>query len=201
VLDSAMVTAGARQYVATIDPTLASELPTLPSIPIRLPTAEVPIVSHVRATTDAWVPRLFAIAIVCFLGALVFGNRVRIVRYAGIWAILAGLFWMATPTWVSWASDAWVPGHQAVVHALFRGVGGSVHAAAIDLIVMGVLATTATIVLSNLRRTRLALPRLKPRRTPAVRNDHQYPNAARRFGFRGWARSEADAPEEVSARR
>jgi hypothetical protein len=194
VLDTAMVTSVARQYLTTIDPTLAAEIPTLPSIPVRLPTAEVPVASHVRATTDSWVPRLELIAVVCLLGALVFGERARVLRWAGIWAICAGLFWMAAPTLVSWMTDAWVPGHRAIVHALFRGVSGSVQAVAVNLIVLGVLATAASIVLSILNS-----PKHRGKGgTPSAGDDHQHPDGARRFGYKG--RSQSEAPAKAPAR-
>jgi hypothetical protein len=148
----------------------------------------------VRATTDQWVPRLELVAIVCLIGALVFGKRTNVMLAAGIWAIGAGLFWMATPTLVGWMTDAWVPGHRAIVHALFRGVSGSVRAVAVNLIVMGALATAASIVISILQGSK----HRSPGRPGTTGRDHQHPDAARRFGYKG--RTPSKEPARSSGR-
>src|SRR3954469_8408304 len=78
VLDTAIVTTAARQYLATVDPALAAQVPTIPSSPMSLPAAEIPVASQVRVATDHWVPRLELIAITCVIGALVFGERAKV---------------------------------------------------------------------------------------------------------------------------
>ena len=197
VVDSGMVTAAAKQYLSTVNPTLAAQIPTIPSIPIKLPAAEIPIASRLRATTDAWVPRLELVAVACLIGALVFGERHRVARRAGLWAIGAGISWLLTPALVTWAADTWVPGHGAIVHALFRGVDGSVNTVATNFIVMGGITTVLTIVYSILLDRR----RVKP--TPVVAtvaDTHVHPDAARRFGY-GRDRDTVHAPAPTAARR
>ena len=149
---------------------------------MNLPAAEVPVASRLRATADNWTPRLELVAVACLIGALVFGNRPRVVRWAGMWSVGAGASWMAAPAVVTWAADAWVPGQSAIVQALFKGVGGSVNSAATDLIVGGALTIVASATVSILMHHKSRRP---ARATTAVADTHQYPDAAGRFGYKG----------------
>jgi hypothetical protein len=144
VIDTTTLVAAVRFDLGGVDPVMAKAIPNVAAGQIKLPKAQIPLARQARTFANRWVGWLSLGALFGFVIAFLLGERERVLRRAGGWALGAGLAWAAIPPLITAAADAWVKSQAAVVKAIVHGVTGTVTATATLLAVAGV----AMIVLS-----------------------------------------------------
>jgi hypothetical protein len=87
----------------------------LPVSGVPLPRVELGWMSGVRSAVSAAVLPLALMATVLFAIGFALGDRAWALRRLGIWAILAGAFWLVIPPLLVWMARRWAPGADAVV--------------------------------------------------------------------------------------
>lgn len=120
-------------------------------VPERLPVPGVPLprtqlgwMDGVRGAISAAVAPLALLAAGLFLLAFVIGDRARVLRRFGTWAMFAGSAWVLIPPLLVWAVRRWAPGADAVAGvALGEAIAGLV-VPAIVLVLAGVTALVAS---------------------------------------------------------
>ena len=153
-------------------------------LPERLPVSGVPLprtqldwMDDVRAAIDAAVLPLALAAAALFAMAFAIGDRARVLRRLGVWAILAGLVWVAVPPVVVWAARRWATGADAVVSVAVDEAITGLLPVALALVVGGALATVASFAVgatperapAGARRPRAAAPVPRTAATTAPR--------------------------------
>jgi hypothetical protein len=146
VIDTATLVTAVRYYLANVDPVMAKAIPPMTSGQIKLPKAQIPLARQARTFANRWVGWLSLGALLGFVLAFLIGERARVLRRAGGWALGAGLTWAVIPPLITAAADAWVKSQAAVVKAIVHGVTGTVTATATGLAVAGVAAIVVSFV-------------------------------------------------------
>jgi hypothetical protein len=138
------------QFAATAPPGVAEGLPPLPD---RLPVAGVPLpraqlgwMADVRSAISAAVVPLAVLAVVLFAVALAIGDRRRVLRRIGVWAILAGASWVVIPPALVWLTRRWAPGADAVASAALDEAVSGLLPVAVVLAAVGALALVGSFV-------------------------------------------------------
>jgi hypothetical protein len=154
--------------VATTPGLDAAALPTdrlvVPAVP--LPRSDVPGIGPARRAIAAATAPLALLALAGLMVGLVSGERRWAMRRFGLWAVLAGVAWVAIPAAVTWAARRWASGADAVIAvAVEEGISG-LQPAAIALVLAG-LATYAGSFLIPSTIGRSAAPPV-PARIPAA---------------------------------
>jgi hypothetical protein len=137
----------------------------------RIPVAGVPLprtqlgwMSDVRSTIAAAVLPLALLSAGLFAIAFAIGDRARVLRRLGVWAVLAGASWVVIPPMLVWLARRWAPGADAVVAvALDEAVSGLL-VVALALVGCGVLAFGASYTVGPARE-----PTRAPARAPVER--------------------------------
>lgn len=132
------------QFTATAPPGAADGLPPVPD---RLPVAGVPLprarlgwMADVRSAVAVAVLPLALLAAALFAVAFAIGDRRRVLRRLGIWAILAGAAWIVLPPALVWLTRRWAPGADAVASAALDEAVAGLLPVAIVLAVIGAAA-------------------------------------------------------------
>lgn len=146
----------------------------------RLPVADVPLprtqldsMGSVREAISVSLLPLALVAAGAFIGAFVAGERRRVLRRLGIWAVTAGLVWVVLPPTLVWAARRWTPGADAVLAvALDEAVSGLLPVA-LGLVIAGVVVIGGSFVVAPEGERR---PTRQPRDT--ARRTGSWPDAA-----------------------
>jgi hypothetical protein len=146
VIDTATLVTAVRYYLINVDPVMAKAIPPMTSGQIKLPKAQIPLARQARTFANRWVGWLSLGAVLGFALAFLVGERARVVRRAGGWALGAGLTWAVIPPLITAAADAWVKSQAAVVKAIVHGVTGTVTVTATVLAIAGVAAIVLSFV-------------------------------------------------------
>ena len=165
-INTTLLVEAVNRSLGVADPTLAAQLTKAAPKSVALPDVEIPFVGAAHRFATAWVPRLALIAVLLGGVALVAGDRLRVLRRIGVWAVGAGLLWVLVPRGFIWLAEQWAPGNAAVVRAVLRGATGVVTAMATLLVLGGAAAIGASIV-----GGRLSFPAGRGQRDPRDRRD------------------------------
>ena len=149
-IDTTLLIDTVSRGVSVANPGLAAQLTSATPKSIALPDVEIPLAARIRRFVTTAVPRLAIVAILLAAVAFMTGDRARMLRRAGTWAIGAGLMWVLLPRIAIWAAEQWAPGNAAVVRALLRGATGVVTAMATLLLLGGIAAAVAGFLLQRL---------------------------------------------------
>lgn len=124
-----------------------SPLPTrLPVGDVPLPRASIGWMDGVRNTISIAVGPLAILAAALFVIAFLIGERARVLRRFGVWAISAGLMWVVVPPLLVWAATRWAPGADSVVAAALDAATSGLLGVALLLVVGGVAAFVVSYV-------------------------------------------------------
>ena len=150
----------------------------LPPIPERLPVTGVPLprtrlgwMADVRSAISVAVVPLALLAVGLFAVAFAIGDRARVLRRLGIWAILAGASWIVLPPLAVWLTRRWAPGADAVAAAALDEAVAGLLPVAIALAVVGAAALTGSFAVPEpAARTAASRPAdVRPASPPARR--------------------------------
>jgi hypothetical protein len=137
------------RFVATAPPGTTEGL----AIPDRLPVTGVPLprtqltwMADVRSAIEMTVVPLALVAGGLFAVAFALGDRARVLRRAGVWAVLAGASWVVIPPFVVWLTRRWAPGADSVASAALGEATAGLLPAAIALTGIGVTAFALSFV-------------------------------------------------------
>jgi hypothetical protein len=147
--------------------------PTLPQEAVgpaqtadRLPVAGVPLprvqldwMSGVRSAIGASVVPLALVAVGAFAVAFSIGDRRRVLRRAGVWAVAAGLAWVVIPPVVVWAARRWTPGADAVVAVGLDEATSGLLGPSLALVAVGAAGFGLSFAVSPTRAVAGATPR------------------------------------------
>lgn len=115
----------------------ASTFP-VPGVPI--PSVELGWMASVRAAVEALVLPLTLLAALLFVAAYMIGERARVLRRFGWWAITAGVTWVVIPPILTWIARRWAPGADAVVAVITEEAVSGLVAVALTLMAGGAMA-------------------------------------------------------------
>jgi hypothetical protein len=136
--------------VAAVSPEIAAQLSAqLPEgvLPeITLPTFHPPGVDTARRAADSATGALALTAAALLVVAFALGERRRVLRGAGIWAVVAGVTWVLVPIGIVAGARAWASGADRIVEAAVRASVDGVAPVAIGLLVSGVVAIVLSLV-------------------------------------------------------
>jgi hypothetical protein len=149
-IDTTLLTNAVTKELGPLNPALAKQISGALPESIDLPEVEIPLAGRLRDFATAAVPRLTILAIGLGVLAFVTGDRPRVLRRVGTWAVGAGLLWVVLPRVIVWAAERWMPGSAAVVRAVLTGTTGVVTAMATILFLCGVGAVGASIALARM---------------------------------------------------
>ena len=135
-----------RDRLGVLTPEMAAQLPDGVLPEVTLPTFHPPGVGTVRTVADAATGALALAAVALLAVAFALGDRRRVLRRAGIWAILAGVFWTIIPIGIVAGARAWASDADAVVEAAVRASVDSVAPVAIGLLIIGGVAVMLSFV-------------------------------------------------------
>lgn len=138
----------------------------LPVVGVPLPRTRLGWMDDVRAVIGAATLPLALTAAALFVIAAVIGDPARVLRRFGVWAIVAGLSWVALPPLIVWLARRGAPGADAVVAAALDEAVSGLLGAALVLVLLGVVALGASFAVGPAGATRPAPP---PRRPAASR--------------------------------
>ena len=117
----------------------------------RIPVAGVPLprtqlgwMSDVRSAIAAAILPFALLSAGLFAIAFAIGNRARVLRRLGAWAVLAGASWVVIPPLLVWLARRWAPGADAVVAVALDEAVSGLFAVAIVLVVCGVFVFGAS---------------------------------------------------------
>ena len=157
-----VVLAAVTEQVAAVSPEIAGQLSAqLPEgvFPeITLPTFHPPGVDTARRVADSATGALALAAAALLVVAFALGERRRVLRRAGIWAVFAGVSWVLVPIGIVAGARAWASDADRIVEAAVRASVDGVAPVAIGLLVGGVVAIVLSLV-----------PALWPERTDVMR--------------------------------
>ena len=145
-IDTTLLIQAVNTSLAVVDPALATQLTSAAPKSVELPDVEIPYAGAAHRFATTWVPRLALIAVLLGGTALVVGDRLRVLRRIGVWAVGAGLLWVLIPRGIIWVAEQLAPDNAAVVRPLLRGATGVVTAMATVLVLGGLAAIGASIV-------------------------------------------------------
>lgn len=151
--------------VAVLDvlgPTLPEAAGTEP-IAAQLPVSGVPLprvqldgMSSVRTAISASVVPLTLVAVGAFVAAVLTGERRRVLRRSGVWAVAAGLSWVVVPPVVVWAARRWAPEADAVAAVALDEALSGLLPMAVGLVALGVVGIGASFAVSPTTVSRTA---------------------------------------------
>ena len=118
---------------------IAAQIPTS-TASIDLPKVHSPVISRIRSLASTWTMYLAITAIVLLVGLIVFGDRRRVLRSYGFWAIFTGAFWAIGPRLAPWFAHQSAPEADALVGATVDAVAGPITTWATVLVISGVIA-------------------------------------------------------------
>ena len=131
----------------------------------RIPVADVPLprtqlgwMSDVRSAIAAAILPFAIFATGFFAIAFAIGDRARVLRRLGAWAVLAGASWVVIPPLLVWLARRWAPGADAVVAVALDEAVSGLFVVAIVLVVCGVLVFGSSYMIRPVR---------EPARAPA----------------------------------
>lgn len=143
------------------------------AVPDRLPVPGVPLprtrldwMDGVRTAVSAAVLPLVVAAAVLFAIAFAVGDRARVLRRLGIWAMLAGMSWVVVPPLLVWLARRWAPGADAVAAAALDEAVSGLLPVAIALVGGGTVALVGSFAVRP-ERTAARGPAPHPRREAA----------------------------------
>ena len=137
----------------------------LPVPGVPLPRAQLEWMDGFRSAFAAAVLPLALTATLLFAVGFAMGERARVLRSIGIWAILAGGSWIVVPLVLVWAARRWAPGADAVVAAALDEATSGLFVVAVVLAVAGALTFAASFAVpSPTHATRPAQPVPRRRR-------------------------------------
>ena len=168
------------QFAATAPPGVAEGLPPVPD---RLPVAGVPLpraqlgwMADVRSVISAAVVPLALLAVALFAVAFAIGDRRRVLRRIGVWAILAGASWIVIPPALVWLTRRWAPGADAVASAALDEAVSGLLPVAVVLAAVGALALVGSFVVPTVdARAPAAASRGRARPRPVARRQPTQP--------------------------
>jgi hypothetical protein len=148
-INTALLVEAVNHSLGVANPALAAQLTSAAPKSVELPDVEIPFAATAHRFATTWVPRLALLAVLLAGVALVAGDRLRVLRRIGVWAVGAGLMWVIIPRGLIWLAEQWAPGNAAVVRAVLHGATGVVTAMATLLVIGGVAAVVASIVIGR----------------------------------------------------
>ena len=142
---NAMVTA-VRERLAAVSPEIATQLPDGVLPEVTLPKFNPPGIGAIRKAADAATTLLAIAAVVLLAVAFAFGERRRVLRRTGIWAVCSGVGWALVPIAIVAGARAWASDADAIVEAAMRESTKGVLPVAIGLVIGGVVAVVLSLV-------------------------------------------------------
>lgn len=138
-IDAGALVNAVRARLALTQPELAAQIPDT-TASIDLPKVQSPVISRVRSLAGTWTVYLGLISLALLVAMMVVGDRRRVLRSYGIWAILTGAFWAIGPRIAPWFAHQTAPNADALVGATVTAVAGPITMAATVLVLTGVAA-------------------------------------------------------------
>ena len=135
-----------RDRVGVLSPEMVAQLPDGVLPEVTLPTFNPPGVGTARTVADAATGALAVAAVALFALAFALGDRRRVLRRAGIWALFAGVMWMIVPIGIVAGARAWASEADAIVEAAVRASVDAVAPVAIGLLIAGGVAVVLSCV-------------------------------------------------------
>lgn len=139
------------QLGATLPDGVGTGADQLPVSGVPLPRVELDWMSGVRSAISTSVVPLTLVAIGAAVGAFLTGDRRRVLRRAGIWAVAAGSAWVVIPPVVVWAARRWAPGADAVAAVAVDEATSGLLPATLALVAAGVAAMGLSFAVSPAR--------------------------------------------------
>lgn len=130
----------------------------VPSVP--LPRTELTWMDGVRGAVAGSVIPLALIAAGLATAAFLTGERRRVLRAVGIWAVLAGAVWIVLPPLAVRAARSWATGADAVIATSLDEATADMRTAALVLLTVGASLVVGSVVVP---------PTLVDRTTPRIR--------------------------------
>lgn len=121
----------------------------VPGVP--LPRARLGWMDGVRSTISVSVLPLALVAAGLFAAAFAIGDRRRVLRRLGAWAVTAGLVWVALPPLAAWAARRWAPGADSVIAAALDEATSGLLVIALGLVVGGVAVFASSFAVAPTR--------------------------------------------------
>ena len=138
-IDAGALVDAVRSRLALTQPELAAQIPNTPAS-IDLPKVQSPVIGRVRSLANTWTVYLGLISIALLVAIMILGDRRRVLRSYGVWAILTGAFWAIGPRVAPWFARQAAPDADALVGATVTAVAGPITLAATMLVLTGVAA-------------------------------------------------------------
>ena len=138
-LDAGALINAVRTRLAVSQPQLAALIPDA-TASIDLPKVQSPVISKARSLASTWTVYLALIAVAIIVGLMILGDRRRVLRSYGFWAVLTGAFWAIGPRIAPWFAHQTAPQADALVGATVTAVAGPITTAATALVISGVIA-------------------------------------------------------------
>jgi hypothetical protein len=120
-----------------------------------------------RAAVSMSVLPLALVAAGMFAAAFAIGDRARVLRRLGAWAVAAGLTWVVLPPLAVWAARRWAPGADAVIAAAIDEATSGLLPVALALVGGGVTAFAISFAVAPAREPEQR--RVSPARPRATR--------------------------------
>jgi hypothetical protein len=124
-----------------------------------MPRAQFDWMAGVRSGVETAVMPLALAAAALFATAFAMGQRTRVLRRLGVWALIVGGSWVAVPPLAVWITGRWAPGADAVVAAALDEATSGLLGVAIALVAGGALALAMSFVVVAPQREPEPAPR------------------------------------------
>lgn len=138
-IDAGALVKAVRTRLAVTQPGLAALIPDT-TASIDLPKVQSPVIGRLRSLASTWTVYLGLISLSLLVALMIFGDRRRVLRSYGIWAILTGAFWAIGPRVAPWFAHQAAPQADALIGATIAAVAGPITLAATILVVSGIVA-------------------------------------------------------------
>lgn len=139
------------QFVGVAPPVVREDRIPVPGVP--LPRTQLDWMHGLRSTISAAILPLALLSLGLFAVAFAIGDRGRVLRRLGAWAVLAGATWVVIPPLLVWVTRRWAPGADAVAAVALDEAVSGLQAVALALVVGGVLAFGASFAVRPERET------------------------------------------------
>lgn len=143
-----------EQSAATLPPGAVDAVGLVERLPVTgvpLPRVRLDWMGGVRDAIAVSLLPLALVAVGAFAAAFAIGDRRRVLRRFGVWAVVAGLTWVAIPPLVVWAAGRWASGADAVIAVSLDEATAGLLPAAVALAVAGTLAFATSFAASSAR--------------------------------------------------
>lgn len=120
----------------------------VPVTDVPLPRVQLDWMGSVREAISVSLLPLALLATGAFVGAFVLGERRRVLRRLGIWAVTAGLVWVVLPPTLVWAARRWTPGADAVLAVSLDEAISGLFPVALGLVIAGVVVVGISFVVA-----------------------------------------------------